>query len=86
MPTKTDKKDRGRLVVHTDCCKGCGLCVAHCPPQVIVIDDEAINALGYHPARYSGSGCTACGICFYSCPEPGAISVEKDSALVKSRW
>jgi 2-oxoglutarate ferredoxin oxidoreductase subunit delta len=53
---------------------------------VIVIDDEAINALGYHPARYSGSGCTACGICFYSCPEPGAISVEKDSALVKSRW
>ena len=85
-PEKRKKKDRGVLQVNTDRCKGCGLCVAHCPPQVIEIDAHTINALGYHPARYLGAGCTACGTCFFSCPEPGAITVLKDAALVKSRW
>jgi Pyruvate/2-oxoacid:ferredoxin oxidoreductase delta subunit len=80
------KKDRGRLEVHADRCKGCGLCVAHCPPQVIEIDTSTINALGYNPARYTGAGCTACGTCFYCCPEPGAITVRKLARLVKSRW
>ena len=28
-----------------------------------------------HPARYTGHDCTGCGICFYCCPEPGAITV-----------
>jgi Fe-S-cluster-containing hydrogenase component 2 len=26
---------------------------------------------------YVGEGCTGCGICFYACPEPGAIKVYK---------
>ncbi len=84
MPTKI-KEDRGLLIVHTDHCKGCGLCIAFCPVDVIEIDRTAINALGYHPARYVGSGCNACGVCFYACPEPGAITVQKDAALVKGR-
>ena len=52
---------------------------------VIEIDRTTINALGYHPARYVGAGCNACGVCFYACPEPGAVTVRKDSALVKGR-
>jgi 2-oxoglutarate ferredoxin oxidoreductase subunit delta len=28
-----------------------------------------------HPAQYTGHDCTGCGICFYCCPEPGAITV-----------
>jgi Fe-S-cluster-containing hydrogenase component 2 len=38
--------------------------------------------MGYHPAKYSGEGCTGCGVCFYTCPEPGAITVFKKWAEV----
>jgi Fe-S-cluster-containing hydrogenase component 2 len=30
-----------------------------------------------HPAQYTGEDCTGCGACFYCCPEPGAITVER---------
>jgi len=57
-------------------CKGCGLCIEHCPKKVIEFSGE-FNQLGYNYARYSGDGCTGCTICFYACPEPGAIIVYK---------
>jgi MinD superfamily P-loop ATPase len=34
-----------------------------------------LNAYGVHPAHYTGESCSGCGICFYVCPEPGAITV-----------
>jgi 2-oxoisovalerate ferredoxin oxidoreductase delta subunit len=34
-----------------------------------------LNRLGYYAVTYQGSGCTGCGICFYVCPEPAAITV-----------
>lgn len=55
-------------------CKGCGLCVEACPPKVIALG-ERLNHYGYKTAAYAGAGCTACGICFLVCPEPGAITV-----------
>jgi NAD-dependent dihydropyrimidine dehydrogenase PreA subunit len=66
--------DRGAVAVDRDECKGCGLCVGACPPRVLQLSAE-LNRYGYHPAEYLGSGCTACGICYYVCPEPGAVSV-----------
>jgi 2-oxoglutarate ferredoxin oxidoreductase subunit delta len=66
--------DRGRIDIREDECKGCGLCVLACPPEVITLTDR-LNVHGYHPANYLGAGCTGCGICFYACPEPGAITV-----------
>jgi MinD superfamily P-loop ATPase len=39
-----------------------------------------LNAYGVHPARYAGEGCTGCGICYYCCPEPGAITVMRMKA------
>jgi Pyruvate/2-oxoacid:ferredoxin oxidoreductase delta subunit len=68
------KGDRGLVVVSVDHCKGCGLCPSFCPPEVLEISRE-INVQGYHPVRYLGSGCTGCAICFYICPEPGALTV-----------
>ena len=69
-----EKKDRGQMRVDVDECKGCGLCVDACPPKVIVLG-EKLNHYGYRTATYEGVGCTACGICFMVCPEPGAITV-----------
>ncbi len=72
----TKKPDRGQLRVDVEECKGCGLCVDACPPKVIVLN-ERLNRYDYRTATYTGVGCTACGICFMVCPEPGAISVLK---------
>ncbi len=50
------------------------MCVEACSPKVIGMS-EALNHFGYRTAAYAGAGCTACGICFMVCPEPGAITV-----------
>ena len=34
-----------------------------------------LNQMGVIYACYTGSGCIGCGGCFYSCPEPGAITI-----------
>jgi 2-oxoglutarate ferredoxin oxidoreductase subunit delta len=71
---KTASKTRGHIEVRVDECKGCGCCVLVCPRQVLELSHE-LNRMGYHPCVYKGDGCIACGFCFYSCPEPGAITV-----------
>ena len=45
-----------------------------CPPKCLELAPE-LNSYGVHTARYTGHDCTGCGICFYCCPEPGAIAV-----------
>lgn len=71
--------DRGAVTINVDECKGCGLCVEACPPRVLRLASE-LNRYGYHPAEYLGAGCTACGICYYVCPEPGGVTVWRREA------
>jgi NAD-dependent dihydropyrimidine dehydrogenase PreA subunit len=71
MNTQTD---RGAVITNPEECKGCGLCVAACPPKVLRLATQ-LNRYGYHCAEYTGSGCTGCGICYFACPEPGGIIV-----------
>jgi NAD-dependent dihydropyrimidine dehydrogenase PreA subunit len=66
--------------MNPDECKGCGLCVEACTPRVLRLA-EHLNRYGYHPAVYTGHGCTACGLCFYVCPEPGGITVYKRAVV-----
>src|SRR5579862_8569566 len=73
---------RGNILIDTEECKGCGLCVESCPPECLDLLPE-LKAYGVHPAHYAGGGCTGCGICFYCCPEPGAISVYRLPAAKK---
>ena len=63
-------------IIDADECKGCGLCVTACPRHVLRIR-SSLNRRGVKPAEYTGEGCTGCCICFYNCPEPYAIEVEK---------
>ncbi len=73
-PSKPAAKTRGLVKIREAECKGCGCCVADCPRHVLQLSAR-LNQMGYHPAEYLGEGCIACGICFYACPEPGAITV-----------
>lgn len=74
---------KGKVVIDSEECKGCGLCVESCPTHLLELDPE-LNAYGVHPAVYRGEGCNGCGICFYCCPEPGAITVYKAPPPAKS--
>jgi 2-oxoglutarate ferredoxin oxidoreductase subunit delta len=68
--------DRGDVEIAAHLCKGCCLCVAACPASVLV-QSQFLNRQGYYAISYVGSGCTGCGVCFYVCPEPAAITVKR---------
>ena len=74
MRARLEESEQGRVEIQTDECKGCELCIHVCPVHCLALE-EALNCLGYRPARYLGHGCTGCGICFYVCPEPGVLTV-----------
>jgi NAD-dependent dihydropyrimidine dehydrogenase PreA subunit len=77
-------RDRGKIRVDMNECKGCGLCIEACPPKVIAMSEQ-LNHYGYRTATYAGSGCTGCGICFLACPEPGAITVLRLASATLNR-
>jgi NAD-dependent dihydropyrimidine dehydrogenase PreA subunit len=72
--TSNEKKDRGVVKISLDECKGCSYCVEACPAKLLSLS-EGLSHNGYRAATYVGSGCTAGGICYMVCPEPGAITV-----------
>ncbi|MBN2035612.1 MAG: 4Fe-4S binding protein [Chitinispirillaceae bacterium] len=65
------------IIINRDECKACYLCVDHCP-QKCIVRGTTLNTMGYLAAEFKSERCTACGICFFVCPEPGAITVIKE--------
>ena len=66
-----------RIYINPEECKGCRLCAESCPKGCIQICSD-INKIGYQYAEFRGGNCTACGICYYVCPELGTITVYKE--------
>ena len=62
---------RGRVVINEAGCKGCALCTAACPPDVLVIAPDRLTARGYHPVQLidPDGHCTGCGLCAVICPD-----------------
>jgi len=58
----------GKIVIDTERCKGCGLCITVCPKGAILIAAES-NKSGYFPAQAKDGECTACTRCAIVCPE-----------------
>jgi len=67
----------GYIKIDAVLCKGCEICIAFCPKEVISQSGK-LNASGYLPAVYDDNGqCTGCAICAIVCPEV-AIEVYRD--------
>ena len=57
----------GTVIIATDRCKGCELCLPACPPRVLSMSREK-NALGYY-FPVLAEGCTGCTACHLVCPD-----------------
>jgi len=57
------------LIIKSEWCKGCGVCVAFCPKEALFLDKE-------NKAQKDVAKCSKCGICETFCPD-FAISLIK---------
>ena len=70
-------KFRGAVVVNTERCKGCNLCVVACPADVLELHPRDVNNKGYqyvdmkHP-----DNCIGCASCGLVCPD-GCLTIYK---------
>jgi len=64
---------KGKIVVDTEKCKGCEVCIPVCPTNVIEMVDE-VNGKGYHFMQQVREECTGCTNCAVVCPD-GVITV-----------
>ena len=70
-------KIKGAIVVDTERCKGCNLCVVACPLHVISLTPKEVNKKGYTFAQQVlEDTCNGCASCATVCPD-GCISVYK---------
>ncbi len=82
----------GKIVIDTERCKGCGLCVTVCPKGCIIISKHS-NKSGYFPAEPATSGvegavkadCTGCAMCAIICPDAVIEVYREDDTNGKSR-
>lgn len=68
----------GRVVIDLERCKGCELCRAACPQDVLALADQ-LNGKGYRPVILldPAHNCTGCALCSVVCPD-GCITVYRD--------
>jgi 2-oxoglutarate ferredoxin oxidoreductase subunit delta len=72
------KQKRAVVEVNRDFCKGCGICVAFCPKEVLELDDHE-KAVVKRLEK-----CNACMLCELRCPDM-AIEVRSEEQKAESR-
>ncbi|HUI33446.1 MAG: 4Fe-4S binding protein [Dysgonamonadaceae bacterium] len=65
----------GHVVVNTERCKGCDLCVVACPSNVLSLHPREVNIKGYHFVYMKNpDDCNGCSNCGLVCPD-GALTI-----------
>ena len=68
------EKAKKEVVINQEWCKGCGICVAFCPKEVLELDDEG-HAIWAHPEN-----CIKCALCEMRCPDVAVELVDIESS------
>lgn len=67
-------KFKGAVIVDTERCKGCDVCVVNCPFDVLRLSKD-MNTKGYaFSYMLNPENCTGCASCGHVCPD-GCIQV-----------
>ena len=70
-------KIKGAVVVNTERCKGCNLCVVACPTNTLRLSETEVNHKGYaFCCDVNPEQCIGCASCAIVCPD-GCITVYK---------
>ena len=70
-------KIKGTVVVDTERCKGCDLCVVACPADVLALNVKEVNNKGYNYVFMKNpDNCIGCANCGYVCPD-GSLTIYK---------
>ena len=64
---------KGAIVIDTEKCKGCGVCIVACPNKVIALSKK-VNSKGYNYLEVQNDNCIGCANCAIVCPD-GVITV-----------
>ena len=59
---------KGKIVVDTEHCKGCEVCIPVCPTNVIEMA-SLVNGKGYHFMEQVREDCIGCTNCATVCPD-----------------
>jgi len=64
---------KGTIVIDTEKCKGCAVCLAACPNKVTALSPK-VNGKGYNYLEMVSDNCIGCANCAIVCPD-GVITV-----------
>ena len=62
------------ITIKPERCKGCGICAAFCPKQVLALDELGKIQI------VKGEACIACGQCELRCPDYAIFVDRKEAA------
>ena len=60
---------KGAVVINTETCKGCQLCIPACPFEVLDLSGKANGKGYYYPHMAQPEKCAGCTNCSTICPD-----------------